>query len=337
MREFRVRNQIPSAEVEATMKGRILTDDEYSVLIGDGGPVKVFKPDGTPLLVYLPRAIPQAMIDDSYAILHELRKYETDNRGPASGYVRGEKKYKDDPVKRAQQEKIKAETGYGSTKYQPRTQEHTEPVASAIIGAWDPYGAANYCRLTAWSGKEWDKFEALFPLFRVISDAFKEHVPERYGLQEKFATKVDEAWRIKGTVFTTITVNNSYSTGVHQDAGDLREGFGNLAVIRKGNYRGGRLCFPEFGVAADMKDGDILLMDVHSWHGNTQLICNHCNEPMHGLHDHDNPNDLGRLTERISIVAYARARMDRCGTVEEELEKARVLADKGTERGARYI
>ena len=305
------------------MKGRILTDDEYSVLVTNE--VKVYKPDGSPLLVYLPGAIPSDLLDRSYEILHDLRKFETDNRGPASGFVRGESK----------------------NKPGGRTQEYTPGVASAIIGSFDPYGPANYCRLTAWSGAEWDKYERLFPLFQTISDKFLEYVPERWNAQAAFADKVDKAWRIRGTVFTTITVNNSYSTGVHVDAGDLNEGFGNLAVIRKGDYRGGYLTFPEFGVAVNMRHGDILLMDVHSYHGNTQLMCNFCNEPMRGLHDHtafsQNPNLKDgyvaerALVERISIVAYARAKMDKCGTAEEEIEKARVLADKGSERGARFI
>jgi len=315
MRELRIRNQIPRDVIESTMKGRILTDDEYSVLVTNE--VRVYKPDGSPLLVYLPGAIPVGLLDNTYAILHELRKQETDNRGAASGYIRGESKNKPDG----------------------RTQKATVPVASAIIGSFDPYGPANYCRLTAWSGAEWDKYEQLFPLFRVISDKFKEHVPERFKAQEAFAGKVDPGWRIKDTVFTTITVNNSYSTGVHMDDGDLYEGFGNLAVLRYGKYHGGRLVFPEFGVAVDMQHGDILLMDVHSYHGNTQLVCSYCNEPMRGLHDHRQPGapEGQPMSERISIVAYARARMDKCGSPEEELEKARQLADKGTERGARYI
>jgi hypothetical protein len=229
----------------------------------------------------------------------------------------------------------------GESKNKPggRTQEYTPAVASAIIGAFDPYGPANYCRLTAWSGEEWDKYESLFPLFRVISEKFKEYVPERYKAQQAFAGRVDPGWRIKDTVFTTITVNNSYSTGVHLDDGDLYEGFGNLAVLRYGRYHGGRLVFPEFGVAVDMQHGDILLMDVHSYHGNTQLVCDECGQPMKGLHEHviGQSAPYTGLTERISIVAYARARMDKCGTPEEERAKAAVLADKGSERGSRYI
>jgi hypothetical protein len=322
VREFRVRNAVPRDVVEQTMKGRVLTDDEYSLLVTNE--CKVYKPDGAPLLVYLPGALDRQLLDSTYEILHELRKQETDNRGPASGYVRGESK----------------------NKPGGRTQMPTPAVASAIIGSFDPYGPANYCRLTAWSGAEWDKYERLFPLFRAISREFQNHVTDRFIAQQRFAMGVDKAWRIKDTVFTTITVNNSYSTGVHVDAGDLTEGFGNLAVLRYGKYRGGRLVFPEYGVAVDMQHGDVLLMDVHSYHGNTQLVCEVCDEPMKGLHDHYGAYDINKpendpanryLVERISIVCYARAKMDKCGTAEEELEKARVLADKGSERGARFI
>jgi hypothetical protein len=69
-----------------------------------------------------------------------------------------------------------------------------------------------------------------------------------------------------------------------------------------------------------MQDGDVLLMDAHEWHGNT-------------VFDPDPPrNEHGRLLEnpgfeRISLVSYFRTNMVKCGTAQDEAERAQVLAD----------
>ena len=110
--------------------------------------------------------------------------------------------------------------------------------------------------------------------------------------------------------WTTVTVNNTYPTGVHKDQGDLDEGFSNLAVLRRGDYAGGHLTFPRYRVAVNMQDGDLILMDAHEWHGNTQMR----------LDSED--------AERISVVLYYRTNMITCGTAEEEIEHAKRTASK---------
>jgi hypothetical protein len=55
------------------------------------------------------------------------------------------------------------------------------------------------------------------------------------------------------------------------DAGDLREGFGNLTVIERGKYDGGFTLFPRFKVGVNLRTGDFLAMDVHEWHCNTEM------------------------------------------------------------------
>lgn len=114
----------------------------------------------------------------------------------------------------------------------------------------------------------------------------------------------------------TFITGNTYPTGVHTDVGDLQEGFSCLTTLRKGNYTGGLLCFPEFRVGIDMKDGDTILMDAHEFHGNMQM------------YDENNVS-LDRPTEtaeRISTVLYYRTNMVKCGTMEEELAKAAAIS-----------
>jgi hypothetical protein len=278
--------------------GKILTPDDVNIIL-KGMPVGLDKPDGRPLLRYLPGAFSHEYIGSYYDTLHSLKKYETNNRGLASGT-----------------ERVKLnEAG---------TRTYSAPVSSVIVGAMDAVAPTFRCRLTAWSGKEVEEFESLLPLFADIGRYFKEYVPDRFTAQlaEIYKTKPD--WVIKGSPFTTVTVNNSYPTGVHTDKGDLDEGFSTLAVLRRGHYSGGVLTFPEYRVGVDMQDGDLLLMDAHDWHGNTAMQCGDCGELMGpGGGEH-----VGCTAERISIVSYYRTDMKNCGTPEEEHQKSLERIDK---------
>jgi hypothetical protein len=296
--QLRVRSKIHPDTLEG-LKGKVLADDSYDALIV--GPTEVRQPDGKPLLKFLPGYLQPDLLESTYETLHSLKELETTNRGLASGTQR-----------------VKG--------FAEGTRTYSESVPSAIIGSFDAKPPKNYCRLTAWSGRELDQFQSLFPLFKEIGKAFAEHVPERFEAQMAFIRKTHPDWVIPGTPFSTITVNNSYPTGVHTDKGDLDEGFSTLAVLRKGNYRGGRLVFPEYRLAVDMGHGDLLLMDAHQWHGNTAMFCEVCGERMGpgGTTGHD--ERCG--TERISVVSYYRTMMTECGSAEEESARAAAWAEK---------
>lgn len=114
-----------------------------------------------------------------------------------------------------------------------------------------------------------EKFKKLVPLIKEIDKYYEEYVPENYGLQKKKANQTP--FHIADTAFTTITTNVNYQTTVHTDKGDDSEGFGNLAVIEHGNYKGGETCFPQYGIGVDVRTNDIIYMDVHQPHGNLPI------------------------------------------------------------------
>jgi hypothetical protein len=281
--EIRVRTVIPDTELEKKI-GKVITDKDYNVLLT--GPAKVFKPNGELLCIYLPDSIPKKLKEQSYPILHEI-KGKTNNRGMASGSVR-----------------------VGRTGGNGRNMD-AHPVMSSVIGYFEKQGGRfPFCRTTAWTGQNADEFKSIFPLFKHIESEFKQYVPDRYARQKRRAEATNPQWVISDTPYSTITVNNTYPTGVHQDRGDLDEGFSNLCVLRRGKYKGGYLTFPKFRVSVDLQDGDLILMDAHEWHGNTQL----------NLED--------EKAERISLVLYYRTNMVACGTPEEELAHANQVATK---------
>ena len=284
--DLRVRSKTPEAEI-AKKVGKILTPSDYNVLLT--GPSRVMMPNGQPLLVYLPGILAGVNHQSAYSILHTIQG-RNNNRRYASG----------------------------SETYRVGNYNRRLNVKSSVIGYVDAIESRKYCRTTAWSGQNTQEFEALFPIFSDIDRLFKDFVPSRYAAQQVRAQATNPDWLVGNTVFTTMTVNNTYPTGVHTDSGDLVEGFSCLATWRRGGYTGGCLTFPEWRVAVDMQDGDLLLMDAHQWHGNTGL-------------DLQTPD-----AERISLVLYYRAGMFECGNRAEEAgrevaAKKRSIGEQGFE------
>ncbi len=286
MISIRVRSRVSAQELEAKV-GKVIGDDAYNVLLT--GPTRVYMPNGRILAVYLPGAMKGVATEEHYEILHGLRKdLISFNRGLASGSER---------------------VNVGSTK-----RSYAMGVSSGILGAFDPSGTYKYCRLTAWTGKHMPEWERLRPVFGRVADLLREHVPDRAAVQQAEIDKTHPDWVIPGTPFTTITVNNTYPTGVHTDKGDLAEGFSTIFTLRRGSYTGGRFVFPEYRVAVDLADSDLILMDAHQWHGNTPIVCA-CGERRTSCCE-----TCG--AERISVVSYMRAAMTRCGSEADETARA---------------
>jgi hypothetical protein len=290
--ELRMRSVVPEGEMAAKV-GKVVTDGDYNVLLT--GPTRVLAPSGAPLAVYLPGHLADLMTAQ-HERLAAIRLI-TDNRGKASGSVRERR---------------------GD---QARTR--TRRIISGTLGAVDPgpstgrtTGRLQACRLTAWTGRHLPDWRALWPLLSSIDQAMQTYVPERWRAQRDAARGVHPDWLVPGTTFTTVTLNNTYSTGQHKDAGDLEAGFSTLAVARQGAYTGGLLVLGGYRLAVDMRHGDLLLFDAHAWHGNTAIHCPH-QEP--GAAQLARPCPEG--CQRISLVAYHRTKVASCGSAQAEAEK----------------
>jgi hypothetical protein len=292
--DLRLRSFVTEHQL-AKMVGKLLTDDERSVELT--GAATVRKPNGKLLCIYLPQALKPEM-EDAWDALSSIRE-QTTNRGYASAAPTFPRH------------------GLGTSSRRTGAK-----VLSGIIGAYDENSGpmAKTCRLTAFTSQNTPKVEAITPILKRMDELFREHVGDRYEAQRAYADRTHPEWLIPGTVYTTITVNNTYATGVHTDKGDLDEGFSCLAVARKGLLDGGVLTFPRYGVGVNLQMGDLLLMDAHEYHGNTPLSCSACGDLLHWA-NHNCGQFPGPTPERVSLVAYYRTRIEKCGTREEEQAK----------------
>jgi hypothetical protein len=153
-----------------------------------------------------------------------------------------------------------------------------------------------FCRQTAWTRKNPEVLRATMPLIRAADCIFRIEFPIQWESQHNYVSLAPD-YRIGETAFSTLTVNRNLPTTYHRDEGDYRQGFGVMLAL--GDFTGGYLCFPEYDVAVDYRPGDIILADVHSIHGNL---------PIQG--------------DRVACVLYAREKINQCGSVAEEMEKA---------------
>lgn len=281
---------LPDRIDAAPLEGTFLAPDHCRLLLQEDA--EVYKPDGSLLLQFHKRTLPTNVCTRAFAELRQVRLYlgGTSNRGTASG--------KDPYTGKSGRLSVRKDGAVSKTH-----RAHTDTM-SGIIGYYDRYIRIPYCRQTAFNLTHPDKFAKCLPLIRAVDRVFKAGAPDRYAVQKAAVERTHPDFTIHGTAFSTITVNYNWQTAVHTDVGDFQPGFGVLTVLQGGDYDGGFLVFPAYGVGCDIRTGDVLLADVHEYHGNTPLV--------------------GRgAFIRLSLVFYFRANMEKCGSAAEELERAK--------------
>lgn len=187
-------------------------------------------------------------------------------------------------------------------------------VESGIVGALEGGGLNPFCRLTAFTSAYFDQFKAGIPFVKAIDDLYRELAPEHHKIQREYAKATNQNYVIGDTAFSTVTVNKNFRTAVHQDKGDLPQGFGNLIAYREGDWTGGYFCLPQYRVAFDLQNTDVLFVDVHKHHANTPFY-------LHGVEMKEWPE----TQLRISFVIYYREEIIKCKSPSDELKRMKNL------------
>ncbi|MBI52178.1 MAG: hypothetical protein CL779_03050 [Chloroflexi bacterium] len=193
-------------------------------------------------------------------------------------------------------------------------------VASNPIGYYE--SSKNFaqlpCRLTHFTRTNYDKYNDGLPFLQRIDELFCKLIPDAYQKQLSRANEKPHL-KIKDTSFSTVTINRNFRTALHKDAGDFKEGFGNLTVIERGNYSGGYTVFPQFGIGVDVRSGDFLAMDVHQWHSNTPIYETEEDKKVNDTLEkvfNDNPEvgtvGLDKKYTRLTFVCYLREKILQC-------------------------
>lgn len=283
MKALTLKRIYTDAEAERKFHKKFLTEDDYSILITED--TDAYNSQGQLLFKFRKGVIPADILKLGYESFKDSIE-RTEGRGAASGSSH----------KRVLKDGTVSKITVGNY------------VESGNVGYMDAAAMVPYCRKTAFAKQYFDKFTEGIPFVKKIDQLYEQLCPAHYARQIAIARATNRNYVIDGTSFTTITVNKNFTTAVHKDSGDYQQGFGNLCVYREGYYEGCYFCLPEYDVAIDMQNTDMLFVDVHRWHGNTPFI----NQSSDFL--------------RISFVMYYRENMITCESPTQEL--ARIKKDK---------
>ena len=131
-------------------------------------------------------------------------------------------------------------TGYLKSDGNVSKMKVNNQVASNPIGFYEQ--SKNFsslpCRLTHFTRTNYNNYNKGLPFIQQIDNMFKKLIPDAYKKQFDRANMKPHL-KIDGTSFSTITINRNFRTALHRDAGDFKEGFGNLTDIERGKYHGG--------------------------------------------------------------------------------------------------
>jgi len=269
---------------------------------------RVINENGEVLAVLKKNAVSELIVNQCRSAFRKSAA-ETNNRGMAAGRIPSSVKVGDKidglTVGKIGKNRFFPLLRNGKLSKSPKANK----VKSGIIGYSDRYPRIPYCRRTMFTQRNWDEYVKCLPYIQEVDLFFKKYAPKRYSVQKQMAENSSQDFIISNTAFSTVTVNKNFRTAAHYDRGDLKEGFGNLGVISKGEYEGAITVIPKYGIGLDLKNTDLAIFDVHELHGNTEIIRKtHC--------------------ERISIVCYYREKIINCGDSNFELERAKTNTKK---------
>jgi len=299
MQKLILKEYITDAECEQKWKGKFLTEDNFDILLTED--TDAYTTQGEMLLRFRKNVIPRDVLQagaDAFKGSVEL----TEGRGMASG----------GSFKRIRKDGSTANTTVGNF------------VESGAVGYLDHNAMIHYCRKTAFTSRYFERFMEGVPFVQAVDKLYAELCPEHYARQRNIVQGTNKNYVIADTTFTTVTVNRNFQTAVHKDAGDFQRGFGNLSVYREGTWTGSYFCLPQYRVAVDMQNCDMLFVDVHRWHGNTGFknwnpaptpYSKSERNPQKGMYVSEDGKDL-----RIAFVMYYREYMVTCKSPKEELK-----------------
>jgi hypothetical protein len=195
-------------------------------------------------------------------------------------------------------------------------------VYSSPIGYFDKLngglGKTLPCRLTAYTKDNLEIVNAGMPFIKEIANYYQQIRPNEYNIQNERA-QLSKEFTLDETPFSTITINRNFRTALHKDAGDFG-GIACLSVLEEGKFNGGLFMIPRYGIAINMRQGDLLIADVHQFHCNTELWTT----PEQDKYNQDHANSFRNVNKgvgilgvehdfsRLSFVCYLREKLIDC-------------------------
>jgi hypothetical protein len=316
VRKVVVKPTMSDEEFGKKHEGTWFDEKDVDIVLKEDADVYTEGPDGTQTLLgkFRKAVLPKETVQkgwDSFRLLAVPSR----NRGAAAGPIDMKGKY--------WSKRKPTEVNKWSAKYvidgKTSKMRVNNVVASGVLGYYESTAFLDAaCRMTGYTRKGLKNYLHGIPFLEAIDTQFKKLVPDAHAKQLKLARKHHE-YQIADTAFSTVTVNLNFRTALHKDAGDYREGFGNLSVIEWGKYHGGYTVFPRYRVGFDVRTGDFLAMNVHEWHTNTPMYeteeDKEYNKRLPDIRTRDPETGVvgsNHRYQRLTFVCYFREKLQNC-------------------------
>jgi hypothetical protein len=155
--------------------------------------------------------------------------------------------------------------GY-SAKQSNRAAVRGQDGTEALWGFMEAHKFRSEAGMTALTVKHLERFIEALPFITTVDQAFRYYWPEAYELQRQLAENASE-FVIPGTNFSSLTINGNVITRAHEDHGNA---VGTVSCLTQlGEFSGGHICIPRFGVLIESQPGDLLMAAIRDEpHGN---------------------------------------------------------------------
>jgi len=269
-----------------------------------------FKEDGQVLFCCIKGAIPKEERKKYKDVIRKPAKAKTKNRGQSAGVVdiskfpRNAVSFCDVNGKKLDG-KPRFSVYYKKEDGKVINRCQSNQVRCGVAGHFDKV-AGLPCRKVGWSRDNVDKHEILGELARIIQSNHRRYCPQSYLFHRIMAEKKPN-YLFKDSIYSTMTLNYDFRTATHKDSGDLQGGLSTLTIFEDEveNYEGFYLGLPDYKIAFDLRDGDLLLFDAHEKHANTEYKVLSDKLPIDDLTQNN-------FAGRIAVVCYLRNRLWQC-------------------------
>jgi len=310
-----VKAKLSNEEMEA-LEGSYCSEKDADKIYDEDVDIYVELADGKEELLakFRKNVIPRDIIETGWEAFYETAATSR-NRGAAAGPIAKSGIY----WKKRKPVEIKG----WSTRYMQdgklSKMRVNNLVFSSVLGYFEETPFMKLpCRLTSYTQRYFENYRKGIPFIQELNKCFKTLTPTEYNKQLTRAKK-QPSFRIDDTAFSSVTINRNFRTALHMDAGDFKEGFGNLSVIERGKYSGGATIFPRYKIGFNVRTGDYLAMNVHEFHCNTEMTESkeqkEFNNSLPKIHFEDpSTGALGgeKKFTRISFVCYLREGLIDC-------------------------
>jgi hypothetical protein len=144
------------------------------------------------------------------------------------------------------------------------------------------------CAPTAWTIGKPNIYGDAQRFIYAVDEVYRTVLPDEHRTQMEYVRAIPPVLRIGKTAFTTLYILKNAPTAIHIDKFDYAKSFGVMATL--GDWKGNAIVWPKYRIGVDYRPGDVLLGDVHEYHGNLPLLSG----------------------ERVSCIFFVRTGMHQC-------------------------